>query len=110
MSEGGREGERRERGGRGGGGTMGVHDTVSLSNVHTREVIMTVCVSILPGPIRVSVPSPLFSNLSLELAVSDLTSLKVKETSIKRRERERGREEGTYIVNIVYISKPSAKS
>ena len=59
---------------------------------------MIVCVSILPGPIRVKVPLPSLLNLSLELSVSGphVSSLKVKGTSKRRergweRERWRGR-------------------
>ena len=102
----------------------GRENTVSLSNVHTREVIMIVCVSIIPGPLRVKVPSPSLPNLSLELAVADLSSLKVKGTTKKRereREREGGREGGegeveregninTVFTMYVHILKASAKS
>ena len=91
--KGGRERERAggREGGRERGRARARENTVSSSNVHTREVIMIVCVSIIPGPLRVKVPSPSLPNLSLELAVADLSSLKVKETS---KRRERGREGG----------------
>ena len=51
---------------------------------------MIVCVSILPGPIRVKIPLPPLPNLSL-VAGLHVSSLKVKGTS-NGGEREDGRE------------------
>ena len=66
--------------------------------------MLIVCVSILPGPIRVKVPLPSLLNLSLELAVAGLhvSSLKVKGTS-KRRERggEGDREHTVFTMYII---------
>ena len=69
------------------GGWDGREYYISSSDVHTREVMLIVCVSILPGPVRVKVPSPPLLNLSLELSVVDLhvSSLKVKRTSKRRK-------------------------